>query len=291
MDLGDYLGISHGTIYKIIKLKNRHYRSYYIKKRDGRLRAISSPRTFLKVIQWWINDTILSEFNPQKSVYGFVKGKSYIQNAQKHQGAAYIYNIDLRDFFPSITKNKARAAFQQFGYSEEVSEQLAEITTLNNELPQGAPTSPMLANIAFDECDRHFGSFCAHHSITYSRYADDLTFSSDFPIRELVKQEINTIIVRFGFRVNENKIRYFTPNQRRYVTGLRLGKEHPGLDRKYLNSCRGWFHRILTNPNEHRSDLARLQGTVEHIKNVGGPGSQKILLIGEQAIISLSKNI
>ncbi len=98
------LGISPKLIWSIRSKPFKHYRSFQIRKKDGTLRNIDSPRTYLKVIQWWINDNILTREELPEFVFGFVPGRNIVQNAEFHFGAQHILNVDIKDFFPSISE-------------------------------------------------------------------------------------------------------------------------------------------------------------------------------------------
>ena len=136
------------------------------------------------MIQWWILDNILSNVTMAENVFGFVQGRSAIDNATYHIGAAHILNVDIKQFFPSISADKIKIVFGSLGYSEEVSTMLAELCCLDERLPQGAPTSPALANMVLRELDEELSLLAAQYGRKYTRYADDLTFSSQERIEE-----------------------------------------------------------------------------------------------------------
>ena len=145
--LAAYLGISHSLIRQILHNKKYHYRIFPIPKRNGDYRIICTPKTYLKVVQWWILDNIIGHVNLDDSVHGFRKGRSYISNARQHLGCRHILNVDIEKFFPSISFTMVKEVFSSLGYPEEGADVLAKLTTLNGEAPTGAPTSPTLGNL------------------------------------------------------------------------------------------------------------------------------------------------
>ena len=134
-----FLGISPKTIFSIRRRPRKHYRSFPLKKKDGSKRDIDTPRTYLKVIQWWILDNILNHVEIAENVFGFVAGRSAVQNAEYHFGAKHVLNVDIRQFFPSITIDQVREIFVSLGYTEDVADMLAELCCLDDHVPQGAP--------------------------------------------------------------------------------------------------------------------------------------------------------
>jgi len=287
-EIADYLSISPELIRYVRRYKTKNYRSFEFTKRSGAKRRIDAPRTFLKVIQWWRLDTILSNSYVPEHVFGFVRGRSFIDNARAHIGAAHILNVDVQDFFPSIGEEKVVNAFQSLGYSAAVSSQLADITTLNGRLPQGAPTSPALANICFEKADLALMQIAIGHGLTYTRYADDLTFSSKTArIPADVLSLVQDALRIQGFYLNPKKTVFMGENDSKEVTGLVVGSDAVALPRDYLNRARGWFYKAQTNPKEHINQLSRIRGTLELIKQVGGRGSQPLILQGERAIFEI----
>lgn len=282
--LAGYLQIAPGNIAWMIKKKEEHYNTFPIRKRSGKQRFISSPRTFLKVIQWWILDTILSKPSLSGSVHGFVKGKSFLTNAQVHLGAKHLLNVDIKDFFPSVRRESVDQVFRDFGYCDKVSGHLAELCTLYDALPQGAPTSPTLSNLIFKSLDYDLEKLAEEAGLIYTRYADDLTFSSkDKRIPKDIVGQIGKIVQRERLSLNEEKTRWMGPNDRKEITGLRLGQNGVGFKRSKLNAARGWFYTIADSPQDHLQQLDRVRGTVALLDYVRGPGSEKVIELGRIA--------
>ena len=186
--------------------------------KDGtpKKRIISPSYGKLKLIQSSIKRNILDHYQMPSHVQGATKGRSNISNAKLHQGKKFKFTTDLKDFFPSVTNDLVFHAFLKLGHSNHQASALARLTTYKFGLPQGAPTSPHLSNLCFLEIDDKIIELCSDHQITFTRYIDDLTFSSDQDFKELVKPLLN-IIIKAGFKVSYRKT-FYKSNQT--ITGI-----------------------------------------------------------------------
>jgi hypothetical protein len=286
-DIAAYLDVSPFFLRSMLIRPSHHYRSFEFKKRSGGIRTIHSPRTYLKVVQWWILDTILYNKRVAPCVHGFVPYKSFVTNAHEHVGARHMLNVDIEDFFPSITIDRVQSVFEAFGYDTNVCMGLARLTTLGGTLPQGAPTSPMIANHLLTDFDARMMDYCDPRGLIYTRYADDISISSEARIDADILEYIKLLLASIGLQLNGSKTRFMGPNARKEVTGLVLGKDGARLPKDYLNGCRGWFHRIILNPEQHASEFERVRGTLSLISQVGGAGSQSVANLGKAAVAQL----
>jgi retron-type reverse transcriptase len=289
-DICDFLGVSHEIIHNLRLHKDAQYRTFTIEKKSGGTREISSPRTFLKVIQWWILDTILYNAYVPEVAFGFVRERSFLENARAHVGNTHVLNVDVENFFSSIKTLRVRNIFKELGYNELVATGLADLTTLKGCLPQGAPTSPMLANLAFSECDQRLRQLSDGIGATYTRYADDITFSSKLRLPLSLPSDIGEVIAEHGFKLNPKKTKFMGPNQTKEVTGLILGRDGIALNRGYLNAARGWFHSAKCYPERYRWKVHRIAGTLQLIKQVGGRGSARVISLGEEALAAVRRS-
>lgn len=230
-----------------------------MKKDDGGERIISTPKTYLKVIQWWICDNILSSADIHDSVHGFRAGRSYITNASTHLGCRHILNIDIMKFFPSINMDMISALFQDFGYKESAVKLLAELVSLNNEAPTGAPTSPAIGNLVLKAFDAEMANIAAERGMRYTRYADDLTFSS----LEWIPDDFLTLVTKsiesHGFSLNGKKTRFMGRGDRMEITGVVIN-DRPNATREWRNWARGYVQRALRNPESYRSEWQTISG-------------------------------
>ncbi|WP_341710744.1 reverse transcriptase domain-containing protein [Limnobacter sp.] len=248
--------IDYDELKKII-YPNPHYRFFTILKRNGSKRVIHEPNSKLKDVQYKLLFYIRTIYPVEKAcVHGFVPKRSILTNAQAHanQKTHLLLNLDLEDFFPSISFKRVRGMFQSqpFNFSYQVATVLAQICTFQERLPQGAPTSPIIANLICRSLDSDLMRLARRHRSVYTRYADDISFS--FSVRNTGKlpqnicsyesgvvylgDELVEIIDRHSFKINSNKNRISTRFSRMEVTGLTIN-EFPNVQRKFIDEIRG----------------------------------------------------
>ncbi len=236
----------------------RRYTEFTIKKKSGKERIISAPVGSLKTIQRCLKLIFEIIFTPHHKATGFTAGKSIIDNAKFHVGRNYVYNIDLKDFFPSITFHQIKYHLhgEPFCLAKEKNspqEKLAFIITklctyqvLNanlemvDVLPQGAPTSPILSNLVCQKLDRRLHGLAKRFNVNYSRYADDITFSSDHSVYSKDSEfltEMNRIINDQKFTINQEKVRLQRKDYRQEVTGLTVNTK-PNVSKVYVKNLR-----------------------------------------------------
>lgn len=237
--------------------ENGRYRSFEIPKKRGGKRVIFSPERNLAFLQYCIAVLINSIYKPNACVHGFTNGKSIVSNALAHVNQDIVYNIDLQDFFSSISYETIieKLIRQPYYFSYRAAKLIAMIVTVNTEtgqrvLPQGAPSSPIFTNIVADHMDVRLQKLSEKYGMTYTRYADDITFSFDkkalcrwssHGFIKGLKDIIEDIIQTEGFKINKKKTRISFPNQRHEVTGLIVsGKVN--VRREYIKRLRTEIH-------------------------------------------------
>lgn len=225
--LAQFLCLSEERYKAIVRHHSECYDSFSIKKRHSRkTRHICAPHPDLKFAQKIIYKSILlKDPNYSSAAHGFIpktdaESKGIFSNALLHQGCKWLLNMDLKDFFPSITYGRVLCYFESLGYVQEVCEGLTEICTYNMRLPQGAPTSPMLSNLIARDLDAELEELARKRGCQYSRYADDLSFSGQELNNKVTREEVTSIIENNGFRVNRNKTKEKLRGQKQMVTGL-----------------------------------------------------------------------
>jgi RNA-directed DNA polymerase len=184
-DLADLLEICYSDlIYHIYIVKpEKRYKIFDIPKKSGGIRQISTPITALKIIQRKLNQVLQAVYQIKPSVHGFVSNKNVVTNARNHVKKRYVLNIDLKDFFPSVNFGRVRGMFMAtpYGLHPDVATVLAQICCYNHQLPQGAPTSPIITNMICGKMDSQLQRLAKECKATYTRYADDITFSTSLP--------------------------------------------------------------------------------------------------------------
>jgi len=227
------------------KYSDAYYRYYNIKKKNGKgFRKIMEPLPNLKVIQYWILENILETIKPSAYAKAYIKKRGLKQNIRFHVNQKIVLSLDIKDFFPSINFSDVESVFRGVGYSNELSNYLAKLCCLEEELPQGAPTSPYLSNLIFSNVDSNIANYCKANDIRYTRYADDLTFSGDFDNDALIKY-IDPLLNDNGFELNKAKSKLMLRSNRQIVTGI-IVNDKPQLDKETRRSIRQEVHYIKT---------------------------------------------
>jgi RNA-directed DNA polymerase len=238
---------------------DRFYTSFLIRKRRGGSRVIDAPTPELKKVQHWMQRNVTSQFLHHPACHGFTPGRSILTNAEPHVGARIVLKLDIRDFFGTVRRHDAFRAFRFAGFSQAVANLLAGLTTLQGVLPQGAPTSPDLANYAAYRLDVRLSRFAEARQLAYTRYADDLTFSGEFVPAE--RRTIEAIMRSEGFAPNSKKLRYLLPSERQAVTGIVVNEKlnWPRARRRWLRQEVHYLERFGVDSHlEHRGvDRAR----------------------------------
>lgn len=291
-------------------VQRSHYHYQWQRKRSGGWRLIEAPKATLKAVQQQILAEILNHIPAHDAAHGFVAGRSILTNAEPHVGQRVIVKLDLENFYPSVRFARVVAIFRGVGYCREAAIWLARLTTsclpsnmplpggqatallpfLPRHLPQGAPTSPALANLSAYSLDVRLSGMARAFGATYTRYADDLTFSgSEELIRKLpvFVPFIQKIVADERFRVHREKRRVIRSNQRQTVTGV-VVNERPNISRAeydrlkaILTNCRR--HGPASQNHEGRLDFAaHLQGCIAHVRQLNPERGEKLLRLFRQ---------
>ncbi|HEX8378785.1 MAG TPA: reverse transcriptase family protein [Pedobacter sp.] len=250
------------------KANPSRYTKFVIKKKSGNERVIYAPAKGLKSIQKCLNLILQCVFTPHPAANGFITEKSIVSNARNHIGRNYVFNIDLKDFFPSIDQARVWKCFQiePFFLNEnnknvalagllasicctemEVERESTEgqlEKVFKNVLPQGAPTSPTISNIVCRRLDTILTGVAKRFGLVYSRYADDITFSSSHNVfqagGEFIK-EVERVIGNQNFAINTSKTRLQRPEYKQEVTGL-IVNSSLNTPRRYRKQLRAWLY-------------------------------------------------
>jgi retron-type reverse transcriptase len=265
-ELAYYLGVSPRLIWHMVVASRQYYRHFEITQKNGKVRTIAAPRVFLKTVQRYILDCIISLIPVSDAAHGFRKGRSCGSGALHHVGRPYIWNIDIKDFIPSISQEIVENVFRNIGYSDTAAGLLGGLCCLDRQLPQGAPTSPALSNIIFHPYDQRLSTLCQKADLIYTRYADDLTFSALSPIPGALQQEVVEMLRQAGFQINRKKTRLMGSKCRREVTGLTVN-ERVSIPRHRRRQIRALFHKAEDNPSAFAQRRSELIGTASWVFN------------------------
>lgn len=288
-----------------------HYVHFQVPKRKGGVRTLSRPHQLLAGVQAWILEHILNKLPVTDVCHGFVQGRSIVTNARPHAQQDIVVNLDLENFFPSIVFRRVRKVFQIVGYSPAVATVLALLCTEcprrqvrfegrrlwvaigPRGLPQGACTSPALANQVAIRLDRRLNGLATKLGLCYTRYADDLSFSGPATFEPRLGYLLGTverIAGEEGFALKRQKTRILRRNTRQVVTGL-VVNDRPGVGREEVRRIRAILHRARTeglaaqNREERPNFRAWLLGKIAYIRmvrpEVGAKLLAELLQLGE----------
>jgi hypothetical protein len=280
----------------------RHYRYRWIAKRSGSLRLIESPKPRLKRIQRQILDEILAKIPVHESAHGFITGRSVETFVAPHSGRKIVLKMDLRDFFPAITTARVAAIFLTAGYPEDVAARLAGLCTnvtppgvlreaVKNRptrspeewrsrkhlsqphLPQGAPSSPTLANLCAFRLDARLSALARASSAVYTRYADDLVFSGDDEFARSAHRfaiHVAAVVREEGFAIQHRKTRLMRRGVRQKVAGV-VVNTRPNVTRDEFDALKAILHNCERHgPDGQNRDRvpdfrAHLLGRIAHV--------------------------
>ena len=281
------------------------YREFVIRKRGGGGRSIAVPEARLMAVQRWIAREILVKLPVHPSSHAYSKGSDIQRCAEQHVSAGWLIKLDLHDFFPTISELNVYEVFRKVGYQQLVSFELARLCTkcwqtpptdegkwlvpnaLNRGveayyrthmayLPQGAPTSPMLSNQVFRPMDERLKALADDHGLVYTRYSDDLNFSTSSNALDRARASACVVAVgnavrAGGFRLHSRKISISPPGARKLVLGLLVDRDRPRLHRNFRDRVRDHVRGIerfgLAAHAKHRRFEA-LSGLISHVEGL-----------------------
>ena len=280
-----------------------HYVRFEIPKKSGGTRQLAAPHRDLAHCQDWIRQNILDRMPLHDAAHGFVPKRSTLTNATPHLRRRAVVNADLKDFFPSITFPRVKGVFQQLGYSPAAATVLALlctecprssveyegralwVATGPRGLPQGACTSPALSNLVARGLDGRIAGLARKLGWTYTRYADDLTFSADAEgaaKTAWLLARLRHIVAEENFTVNEKKTRVQRPNAQQSVTGI-VVNQHPNVPRETVRRIRAILHGAKTggleaqNRQNHPHFTGWVRGMIAYIQMVNPARGRELL--------------
>lgn len=297
-DLAKILGFTpNGLSYILYKLPEKNkYRKFEIPKKSGGVRIIQAPVTRLSLLQQRLAEKLykcIEEIQSDNSrflaaSYGFQKNKTIISNADCHKRRRFVFNVDIADFFGSINFGRVRGFFIRdkfFSFDPAIATVVAQIACYENALPQGSPCSPVISNLIGNILDLRLLALARDARCTYTRYADDLTFSTnhklfpeDIAVQSknsdwIVGRKLRKEIENAGFKLNDMKSRMSTRHSRQTVTGLVVNTK-PNVNRDYYRTARamchtlfrtGQYRRFSVNGDLITNNLNPLEGMLSYI--------------------------
>jgi retron-type reverse transcriptase len=272
-----------------------YYEIFSIPKKDGSKRIINAPNDKLKLLQRRLanylydcyEEIMKSRRGSTRLAHGFNRKLSIITNSKKHCKKRYVFNIDLKDFFPSINFGRVRGFFindLNFKLNQDIATVIAKIACFNNELPQGSPVSPIISNLIGNILDMRILKLAKEAKCYYTRYADDLTFSTNnklFPVsialekdnHWIVGEELKNEIEKSGFKINEKKLTMQYKNSRQTCVGLVIN-EKVNVKREYYRETRAMCNNLFKKgvfyigDKDNSNSILQLEGLLNFIYSV-----------------------
>jgi RNA-directed DNA polymerase len=256
-DFYAYLGVGAGERKFLERHAFHRYKHVHVPKQRGGKRLLMVPERRLKFLQRKTHQLLLQLYSPRAPVHGFVKQRGAITNANEHQKRPYLLNIDVRNFFGVISRRRVRGMLVSMGLPDETAEAVCSICVTANQLPQGAPTSPILSNLVAYRLDRDLMTLAKMYRLRYTRYADDISFSSyapplalfdaGLPIPGRVKPDQLSVALAAafssnGFEIAADKVWYAGPKTRKEVTGL-VVNEFTNVRRTFVRNLRAALYK------------------------------------------------
>lgn len=247
---------------KILRMTQLRFPCYTAFMIHGRSkdREILAPSRKLKLRQRWILKEILEKIPLSECCHGFVTGRSIVTNAERHIGKDQVLTVDIKNFFPSIKETQIVQIFREIGYAVSAAVRLADICCFEGQLPQGAPSSPCLANLRCREMDHELLQLARAHGLAYTRYADDMTFSADVDL-DFLFPIIKEVTEKYGFSINDDKTRIYKEKERKMITGLLVEKDGLRIPKKFKRRLKQEIY------------YCRKFGVSTHLENIGASKS------------------
>ncbi len=254
------------------------YRFHRIPKRDGTMRVIAEPVPELKKKQQGILRWLTARgIRPSSYAHGFVIGRSTATNAALHVNRRVVIKVDLKDFFGSTKSGQVISALMKEGLPAETAKDIVNTCSLNETLPSGAPTSPMLANIAVKGMDVRLAGLAKKYDANYSRYADDLCFSSDNPKLNEMLPAVDFVVKQCGYKLNDKKTRVMRRGRRQIVTGIVVNRK-VNIPRRLKRNIRAGLHNVkmtlVNNQPFDEKQFNSLKGMAAYFQSVNNDATR-----------------
>jgi retron-type reverse transcriptase len=283
--LAKLLGVSPREIDYVASRLRTFYKTKSHPKTDGTFRKLFIPRGKLKELQLRIKEKVLDVIPLLPCAHGGVKHRSVISNASVHVGQPIVFSVDIKSFFPSISPTRVEKIFISLGFGGDAAALLKKLTTWNFELPQGAHTSPSIANLSLRDLDKRIFKLSRVHSFAYTRYVDDLTVSGGYRLLKF-RRLLQRIVESEGFSVKPEKTITMHAGMRQVVTKLVVnGKIN--LSKEQRNEIRKEFLQALTNYPDQPIP-ASTRGRVAWLQSVNPELGKKLELFLARRQLSIS---
>jgi RNA-directed DNA polymerase len=237
-ELARLLAVGPFEIDQVMANRRMYYRSFKRLKSDGTFRVLYNPQGPLKLLHQKVKRNIIDLAPVLGCVHGGVRGRSVITNARLHVNKDIVFCLDIKDFYPSVRPTVVCTIFEYLGFGSEVAHLLTDITTWDNQLPQGVATSTGLANLSMTRVDVRLQALADKQGFAYSRWVDDLTISGSRRLLDF-RRLIQRIVTEEGFVIKPEKLRTMHSGMRQVVAGVVVNRKPnvPKEDRKLIRQC------------------------------------------------------
>jgi len=279
------LGVSRAELLDLANHAGRHYSPFLKSPRPrpfahpagtAKLRVIDNPSTEMKRIQSLIKERLLNPLDLPGNVLGGIKGRSVLQNVAIHRNSRTLLKVDVKRYFPNITNEHVYDIWSKLlGCSPRISSMLTRLTTFQRHLPQGSPTSTILANLVLCSCDAPIRSECSRLDLQYSSWVDDLAFSGEDP-RPIITTVVSTLRTK-GLQISRKKLEIAGPRSKKVLTGVALGASL-NVPANRLGRIRSGIHKLRTNavsPTELPRYVQGLRGRITHLGSINAKKAEQ----------------
>ena len=265
------LGIDVRRLSYYFKYRDSKYTEFEIPKSSGGMRLISAPDSCLKKIFRTVSVAFDIAYDVSDHAHGFVCERSIRTNAELHTNKNYLLNVDIEDFFPSISYFDIKQVFiSRLKWKESFAHVIAHFCCYKGGLPQGAPTSPIITNLICVNMDHKLFALARKHKQDFTRYADDITFSGYRPVYDKsFFSELNRIIKKEGFKLKYSKTRIQSKNKRQEVTGV-VVNDKLNVNRQYVRNLRAMIHHYRSGLEMPDNTENVILGKLEFLKMING---------------------
>lgn len=268
--LGVLFGFTAKFIHAMSDQSYKFYRTFKIKK-GKKIRSIEAPKVSIKVIQKWFAHHLAAAINFEENVCGFVPGRSHITAAMQHSNANWVYSVDIKDFFQTTTLEKVILSLEDMGYTKPGAEIIAQLCCYKGNLAQGAPSSPVLSNLAMKSIDNEIRNISSEYNTRFTRYADDIVLSGTDEIPIDLPERVKLVFDNTCWSLAPEKEYQAKSPNRLKVHGLLVHMDKPRLTKGYRNKIRSYKH-LLENDKVKAEDIARLTGHIKYAESIDNAG-------------------
>lgn len=271
-----FLSVECGSLFRLSRTASHYYEREEVPKSDGGVRVYFKPRGELKQVQKFIHKKVLLFAPFHKSIHGYRKRRSQLTAAKPHIGKPMLLKADIKEYFPNISLCTVYKAFRQLGISDQVSRLLVKLCTHENQLPQGAPTSPLISNLIWSRPARRIQGFADQQNFAQTILGDDVFVSGARRVKKF-KNLLKRVIQEEGFPVNQRKTVALPSTTRQVVAGLVVNRKL-NVKREYRRTLRRVLHKRKRNiaGSDTGADKSSLAGKIAFVKHINPYHGQRL---------------